>query len=182
MSTVNSRLRLAGFAAWIVLFGITAGVGAHTTWGGSRLMSILFTLLSLSLESFLLLKLSHYLPETPDLAAEWHEFFYENRQGSMVLLVLCIAWFWDLLILLAVIASDLFGSGPINRALGSLFRFGPVGIIVAYALYIFGVVYFLLLMAWVFWSGAKGLWRVAARVQRLGEEEGGSRIMLGRDN
>ncbi|KPM45922.1 hypothetical protein AK830_g584 [Neonectria ditissima] len=179
MSTVNSRLRLAGFAAWILLFGIISSVGTHTAWGQTPWLSIFFVIMSLSLESFLLLKLSHYLPETPDIAAEWHEFFYENRQGSMVLLVLCIAWFWELLILLALIASDLFSSGTISRALGSLFRFGPVGVIIAYALYIFGVLYFLFLMAWVFWTGAKGLWRVAARVQRLGEEEGGSRIMLG---
>lgn len=174
---INTNLRIAGFAIWAALLAFLAALDLCTVTK-PILWSVALAFISLSLEAFLLFKMTHYIPFTSYRTTRWHAFFYADRRGSMALLSLCAAWMVALLAVAAMVFLDLVVSGPVSAALGRLYKGGGALMVLADGICVFTVFDLLFLMAWVFWTGARALWRVTAPPGRREDEEGDAGVGL----
>ncbi|KAI5467518.1 hypothetical protein BGZ63DRAFT_29665 [Mariannaea sp. PMI_226] len=172
---INNNLRTVGFGLWAGVFGFSAllDFGSHFSVPHTQiLLAMIIALTSLSLEAFLFFKIAYYFSATSWRTTKWHTFFYESRKGSMALLLLSFVWFLTVLGLQSTLILDLLTGGTLARGLGWLyFAGGGIGLILGYGIYIFIMFEFVFLAGWVFWTGAKALWRVGAPNDRRDEYE-----------
>ncbi|KAH7155676.1 hypothetical protein B0J13DRAFT_546132 [Dactylonectria estremocensis] len=160
MSEVNTRLRAAGFGLWAFLFAVFVSAildrQRHEKWW----ILIPFCALALSMETFLLFKLAHYLPTTTARTIEWHDFFYESWEGSRVLLALSTVWFFIVGWTVELTFVELVFSGSFGGFLRLLAKLGNIGILIGGLILWFGSPCMIGMLPWVFWTGAKAWWRV----------------------
>lgn len=171
MPEVNTRLRATGFGLWAFVFAFLVTSFSDRTWTKDLLLTIPHYALSLSMELFLLFKLAHYLPKTTSRTTEWHDFFYESKEGSWVLVALCTVWFFNLSGVVLLCVGDMLFAGHISGIVGAFAKSNIIAAIFTGLIVWFSPFYLLFLMAWLFWTGAKAFWRVA----------GGPRIRLDLD-
>lgn len=172
MASPRSLPKALCFIAWHGVFSILAWAWVFSDMEITLAGKVFIPLLSLSFHAFLVFKILSSLRIVPSQMDRLDFFFYENRKGSLTLLVLSIIWEIHLITFAGFTVYDLFGGGPLNRALGSLAKHGSVALFLSYALYLTVVVMYVGLMIWVLWTAAKALWRIAAPVKRDGDEEG----------